>query len=109
MVRQLLFDEAVSLAEVGVNALILIVVELVPLVVLDADLHYLALHSKGFVGVVVDDGQNGFDVGFLEDVGTVEDIDSAEVEVALLCGRLLLLLVDYTKYQLLNLNAHINL
>ena len=56
VVGQFLFDEAVCLAEEGVDALFFDIVKLIPLMILYPDLSYLALHTEWFVGVIINDG-----------------------------------------------------
>lgn len=58
VISQFLFDEAMRCTKEGIYTHVLIIVYLIPLMVLYANPHYLALHSERLVRVIINDSQN---------------------------------------------------
>lgn len=69
-------DVSMSLVEVGVDAFILIVLQVDPLVVLDHSLLDLFPDAVVVVGPLVDDAEHAVDLETGDQIGLVEDVDA---------------------------------
>lgn len=94
MVGQHGLDIGMSLVQVRVDAHVLGVLDVDPLVVGHPSLLEFGLNRVVAVGPVIDDGQHAIDLQLLEIVQPIEHINTTQVKIALILGRICLFLVD---------------
>lgn len=87
-------DVSMGLVEVGVDAFVFVVLQVDPLAVLDRSLFDLFPNTIVVVGPLVDDAQRAVNLQVSNQIEPVKDIDTTQVEVALVSGGVLLVLED---------------
>jgi hypothetical protein len=85
-------DVSMGLVEVGVDAFVLIVLQVYPLAVLNSSLLDLFPDAVVVVGPLVDDAQHAVDPQIGDQIGLVEGIDATQIEVPLVGWGVLLVL-----------------